>query len=479
MSLPETGLVAVVKRDCPTCGLVEPVLAALARERELVVFSQDDPDFPEAVGGGRDDRDLEASFRYGIGTVPTLLRLDAGREVARAVGWHRGEWEGASGVAGLGAGLPESRPGCGSLSTAPGVEEQLRARYGESGLRAAPIVLGRFEDPIEACFDRGWSDGLPVTPPTDARILAMLAGTTRDPGGMLGEIPPNLAPCTVEKAAIAAVMAGAKAEYFPTILAVVEAALDPAFAMHGLLCTTYFSGPVVVVSGPGARSIGMNAGLNALGQGNRANATIGRALQLLVRNMGGGLPGGIDRSVLGTPGKYTFCFAEDIGDPEWPGLGTDFGHAPHETTVTLFHGDGVIPNADQASRTPESLAASFAMVLQVVGHPKMVGTCRAVVVLGPEHYGIFRDAGWEKERIRDAIMAAAVRPGTELVAGAGGVELGIGSERAGEAVPKFLDDGLLLVRAGGRGALFSAVIGGWTAGRFGDGVRPVSRVVGT
>ena len=142
-----------------------------------------------------------------------------------------------------------------------------------------------------------------------------LKGTTRKPDEFVGRIPPNLADCTVEKVAINAVMAGCRPEYMPVLLAAIEAALEPVFTLHGVLATTYFSAPVIIVNGPVVKRIGMNCGINALGQGNRANATIGRALNLIVRNVGGGRPGEVDRSTLGAPSKFTLCFAEDESDP--------------------------------------------------------------------------------------------------------------------------------------------------------------------
>src|SRR5262245_9000427 len=266
--LPGDGFIVFAKEECPTCQLVTPVLRTLARtEQKLVVYSQDDPAFPTGLDVV-DDTTLEQSFRLDVETVPTLIRVSEGREVARTVGWDRAEWERVTGLRGLGDGLPGFQPGCGSKSREPGVYEHLVARFGNPGLGARRITLGDFDDEAEACFDRGWTDGLPVVAPTDARILRMLGGTARKPDEIVGLIPPNLAPCTVEKVAINAVMAGCKPEYMPVVLAVVEAALDPVFTMHGLLCTTCFSGPVIVVNGPIARAIGMNWGINALGQGN-------------------------------------------------------------------------------------------------------------------------------------------------------------------------------------------------------------------
>ena len=229
--VPETGLIVFAKRDCPTCVLVEPVMRARARgaDRGVQPGRSDLSRRPAAV----DDTALERSFHLNIETVPTLIRFKDGREVERTVGWDRTEWERVAGRRGPAPDLPARQPGCGSKTREPGVREQLVARYGETGLKRASIAVGKWDDPIEACFERGWTDGLPVVPPTDARILRMLGGTTRKPDEVVGHIPPNLAPCTVEKVAINAVMAGCKPEYMPVVLAVLEAALDPLFTMHG------------------------------------------------------------------------------------------------------------------------------------------------------------------------------------------------------------------------------------------------------
>jgi hypothetical protein len=196
----------------------------------------------------------------------------------------------------------------------------------------------------------------------------MLTGTTRDPADIVAVVPPDLVECTVEKVAINAVLAGCKPEYLPVVITAVVAACTDAFNIHGLLATTYFSSPVMIVNGPITKAIGMNAGINVLGQGNRANATIGRALQLVVRNVGGGRPGGVDRATLGNPGKYTFCFAEDEAGSPWEPLHVERGLAPDASAVTLFAGDGVRGMVDQLSREPDSLARSLAACLQAVPH---------------------------------------------------------------------------------------------------------------
>ena len=458
-----THFIVVAKRDCPTCGLVQPVLHEIAASGAgLTVYTQDDPAFPSGLDPV-DDRSLEQSWRLRIETVPTLIRLEDDAEVERTIGWDRAEWRRMTGIDPLGADLPGFRPGCGSKSVDPGMPEILEVAFGEPPLTARTIDVHAPEDEHEICFSRGWSDGLPVVPPTPVRVLRMLKGTVRDPGEIVGAIPPNNAPCTVEKIAVNAVMAGCKPEYMPVVLAAVEVALEPVFAMHGLLCTTYFSSPMIVVNGPIARRIGMNCGVNALGQGNRANASIGRALQLVIRNVGGGVPGGIDRATLGWPGKYTLCFAEDESDPDWQPLGVERGIAPGASAVTLFGGGGLSPNMDEGSRTPDSLARSLAMTLNSLGHPRLVGSIDAFLVLSPEHWRIFKEGGWDKARIKRALMEATIRPGSELVRGAGGIGAGVKPELVRDSMPKFREGGLNVVRAGGEAGLMSAVIGGWVA----------------
>lgn len=330
---------------------------------------------------------------------------------------------------------------------------------------------------MEACFETGWTDGLPVTPPTDERVLRMLAGTKRRPDEVVGEVPPYLAPCTVEKVAINAVLAGCKPEYMPVVLAALEAALEPVFTLHGVTATTYFSSPIIIVNGPIAKRIGMNSGLNALGQGNRANATIGRALNLIVRNVGGGRPGEVDRATLGAPSKITLCFAEDESDPAWEPLSVSRGFPPAASTVTLFQGHGVEAFVDQKTRTPEGLSRSFGLALMKLGHPRLVQSARAVVVLSPEHWRIYKEAGWHRKRIERALFEATIRPGSEIAAGLDGIGEGVPPSRATEAVPKFHEDGLLVVRAGGPAGLFSAILPGWLAGRNPLELQPVTKEV--
>ncbi|WP_458098172.1 hypothetical protein [Roseomonas sp. WA12] len=468
--LPEDGLVVFLKAECPTCQLVAPLLPALG----ATVILQDDP---SAVAGAVDDTALALSFAADIEIVPTIIRRAAGAEAERSCGWDQKEWRRITGAPDLGDGLPVFRPGCGSKSREPNVHENLVARFGEPGIVARQHGIGEWDDPIEACFERGWTDGLPVVPPTDARILRMLQGTTRRPEEVIGRVPPDLLPITVEKVAINAVMAGCRPEYMPVLLAALEAALEPVFTLHGVVCTTCFSSPIIVVNGPIARRIGMNAGINALGQGNRANATIGRALNLIIRNVGGGRPGELDRSTLGGPGKYTFCFAENEDDRRWQPLAQSRGIAPGRSAVTLFQGDGIQGFIDWKSRTPEELSKSLAMALLNVGHPKLCEFFNAILVLSPEHHAIFADAGWSRAEIEASLRENLRRPGSDVVVGAHGVAEGMPQKRAGELIDKFWPDGLLVVRAGGAAGLYSAICCGWTGGRFREESQPVTKEI--
>ena len=451
------GWIAVVKEDCPTCLLIEPVLQALREtDPEFAILVQDNPAFP-ALDNVIHDDELRHSFELNIETVPTLIKMADGKEVERAIGWNQQDWATLTGIADIGQDLPASRPGCGTLSVVPGVADRLALRFGDFDVKSRRIEVSALEDDIEYCFDRGWSDGLPLVPPTEERLYRMLQATKRDPQEVLGEAPPNLVECTIEKVAINAVMAGCKPEYLPVVIAAVEAALDPAFCMHGLLATTWFSGPMIIVNGPIRKAIGMNWEGNALGQGNRANATIGRALQLVIRNVGGGKPQEVDMSALGSPVKYGFCFAEDEDTP-WTSLAEDEGFNSSQSTVTLMTADGLQGCADQTAREPEKLIYSLSNSLKSINHIDMAGGSDAVVVIPPEHGRIFDRAGWSKAQTIAALHAELQIEGKGFgMVTSGGPE----SENQANLKPKFRSNGLKLVRAGGQAGLFSAIISGW------------------
>jgi hypothetical protein len=469
------GIVIVVKRECETCQMVVPVLAQLDEATDLTVYTQDDPAFPAAPAATH-DADLAVSWHHDIETVPTVIRVVDGVEVERTVGWKRDEWERVTGVDALGEGLPPMRPGCGSMSVDPDLVDELRVRFGASILSSRRIDVAAAEDEIEMMFNRGWSDGLPVVPPTEARVMRMLEGTTRAPSDVVAVVPPDLVEATVEKIAISAVMAGCRPEYLPWVLTAVEAACNDEFNMHGLLATTMPVGPVMICSGPGTRAIGMNSGINVMGQGNRANSTIGRALQLVVRNIGGGRPGEVDRAAHGSPAKLGFCFAENDVESPYGTLAGQLGAEGDVDAVTLFAGEGPRCVVDQLSREPDSLARSLAASLQGLYHPKLLFAFDAVLVMGPEHARVFADAGWDRDAIIAGIIEHLQRPGSEVVRGADGMAEGLPEDFAEvPAMAKFQPGGLLLAYAGGGAGLFSQIIGGWVGGDIGS--KPVCRAV--
>jgi hypothetical protein len=448
------------------------VLAALSG---VVVYTQDDPAFPPSVADVRDDTALDVSWALEIDTVPTLLRFADGTEVGRAEGWLRGAWEALTGVAGLGPDLPEHRPGCGSRTADPEFADArlVRTRGGE--LRARRVELSLLEDEAEALFDRGWTDGLPVVAPTPARVLRMLEGTSRAPHEVVAVVPPNLVEATVEKIAVNAVLAGCRPEYLPVVLAAVQAACTDQFNAHGVLATTWGAAPAIVVNGPVAGAIGMNARGNALGQGNRANSTIGRALQLVIRNVGGGRPGEVDRATLGQPGKVGLAFAEDEDNSPWEPLSVARGLPAGASAVTVFAAEGPRGIVDQISRTPASLVCSLAAGLRGVAHPKLALGFDATLVICPEHARIFAEAGWDRARLEAELAEALLLDTADIERGAGGIDEGMPPGQARGRVPKFRPGGLMIVHAGGGAGKFSTVIGGWAGGPRGS--QPVTREV--
>ena len=468
-TLPE-GLVVIVKRECETCQMVAPLFA----EFDATIFTQDDPTFP-ADCHPIHDSDLAISWHHDVETVPTLIRVVDGCEVERTAGWLRADWQRITGVDDLGAELPVMRPGCGSMSVDPNLADSLRARFGGSVLRSRRLELADLDDEMEVLFDRGVTDGLPVTPPTEERVLRMLDGTSRAPDEVVAVVAPDLVEVTVEKVAINAVMAGCKPEHLPWVLAAVEAVCTDEFNIHGVLATTMPVGPVLICNGPGTRAIGMNSGVNVFGQGNRANSTIGRAVQLVVRNVGGGRPGEVDRAAHGNPGKLSFCFAEDeIGSP-FTSLAVSRGFAPDDDTVTVFAGEGPRCIVDQLARDADQLANTFAACLRTAHHPKLVIGFDCMLVVGPEHARVFAEAGWDRDRLLAELHRRLQLAGSELVRGAGDMAEGIPQWLAGETLGKFRADGLLLAHAGGGAGLFSAMIGGWANGATGS--QPVTRKV--
>jgi hypothetical protein len=360
----------------------------------------------------------------------------------------------------------------------PGVAERLAAEMEGSPLRARRIEVGEADDVFEFMFDQGLTDGLPVIPPTPERVLRMLGGTRRDPQEVIGVCAPNYAPVTVEKVAINAVMAGCKPEYLPAVIAAVRAITTEEFNIHGVLATTHFPTPVIIVNGPIRHRIGMNMRMNVLGQGNRANATIGRAVQLIVRNVGGGRPGEVDRAALGQPGKYTFCFPEFEERSNWEPLHVERGFSPGDSAVTVFAGCSPTPIVDQLSRGARALATSYGLSLATLSHAKQYNVGETVVIVPPEHVDTFARDGWTKDQVREAIQEATARPARDLLRDehcGEGITRAVAEKLGLETVVrKFRDPkSIVLVVAGGEAGKFGAYLTGWASGPIGSAMTTV------
>jgi hypothetical protein len=253
---------------------------------------------------------------------------------------------------------------------------------------------------IEHFFQQEWSDGLPVVPPTEALVQPMLEAVKRDPGEVVGLVPPRFGAATIESLATHAVLAGCLPAYFPVVLAAVEALLEPSFGLQGVVATTHVSTPLLIVNGPIARALDINAGPNLFGQGWRANATIGRAIRLILGNLGGGLPGGIDQSTLGHPGKYTYCIAENEAKSPWEPFHTERGFKPEESTVTVLAAAAPYSMSDFFNNTALGLMRTFADSMANVGSANLYRGGEMLVVIGPEHAQDIASDGWTKQDIK-------------------------------------------------------------------------------
>jgi hypothetical protein len=264
-------------------------------------------------------------------------------------------------------------------------------------------------DEFELFFDKGVTDGLPVVPPTRERVERMLTGTARDRSELIGELPPNYGRLTVEKAAINAVMAGCRPEYLPVVLAAAECACEPDFNLHGMATSTHFSAPLIVVNGPIRARIGLNASFGVFGPGYRANATIGRALRLLMINVGGARPGETSMSTFGHPGRYTYCIGEHEEASPWPPFHAGRGCDPAQSAVTLFAGEAPHGISDHASRTARSLAGSLGWTMAGLWNSKCFPLfSHTMLVVGPEHARTFADAGVKRTFFGSLKIAEAI-----------------------------------------------------------------------
>lgn len=337
------------------------------------------------------------------------------------------------------------------------------------------------DDPIELLYSRGVTDGLPVVPPTEARVKRMLAATDLDSQELIGLIGPNYGRATVEKIAVNAVMAGCHPSYFSTVLAGIEAMCEEQFCIHGINVTTFSASPMAIINGPIRKQIGVNCGHNALGHGFRANATIGRTFRLCIINIGGAKPHEITKATMGHPAQYTFCTGENEEESPWEPLHVERGYRPEQSTITLFAGHSPLQINDHASREAEQLALSLGWTMAGLwNHKNFPLFSDTVLIVCPEHAKTFKQDGWSKNDLRQFLFEKIRKPLRELRPGVNGGEgAGVSMLRAPKKdrepptddtlFPKFAKpEHITIIVAGGTAGRFSAVVQGWAGGDAGS-----------
>jgi len=313
---------------------------------------------------------------------------------------------------------------------------------------------------VELCYANNWTDGFPIVPATEDRVVAMLAAAGLEPGLQIGFIENRQVSVTAEKVAINAVMAGCKPEYMPVLVAAVEALCDPLYGYHGPATSTGGSAVFMVVNGPIARKLGINSGDNLFGPGWRGNATIGRAVRLIMRNVIGTMPGELDRSSLGHAGKYSFCIAENETDSSpFPPFHTTRGFRKDQNAVTIFAALAPHQFSNQLSSTPDGILKTACAAMKI-----SAGSGRQpqyALVLAGEHQATIKKSGWTREQVQQYVFENG---------GVSMAELKRNFIKAGEITPEDeknvvpiveTPQDLLVFAAGGPVGVQSAFIPGW------------------
>jgi hypothetical protein len=266
-------------------------------------------------------------------------------------------------------------------------------------------------DAVNALFaEKGWSDGLPLVPPTQARVERMLGYCDRPWSEPIAKLAPRYGEATPIRLAANAVMAGCRPEYFPLVVLAVEALCEEKFNLYGVQATTHPVAPLVIVNGPVVNELGINCGHNAFGPGVQANATIGRAIRLSLVNIGGAIPGLGDMSTFGSPAKYTYCVAENEADTPWEPLHVERGFAPEASCVTVVGAESPHNVNDHESHTARGICTSIAGTLATTGTNDVYYDAEPLIVFGPEHAKTVAGEGWSKADARRFIYEQAQIP---------------------------------------------------------------------
>lgn len=329
-------------------------------------------------------------------------------------------------------------------------------------------------DAIELMFETGWTDGLPVVPPTEDRVKRFVDYTGLDGQELIAELPPLGGKATVERIAVNAVMAGCLPEHMPVVLAALQAMMEEGFNLRGVMASTGIHTPLVIVSGPLAEELDINSGYNCFGSGWRSNATIGRAVKLVLVNLGGATPGDTNKATFGHPGSYTYCVAEDQEANPWAPLHTDVGLDPMDSAVTVFPAEAP-HNIMYHAKNDRDFLSVLADTMCTLGNAQMYVAGDTFVCIGPVHAQFLHEAGWRKQDIRQFLFEHARKSVSQLKHG--GPPQGDG--RRGHFWPKFVDpdddaqmvpvvrapDRIHIMVAGGSGGAHSVYLPGWGSRR--------------
>ncbi len=313
-------------------------------------------------------------------------------------------------------------------------------------------------DVVEHYFRQGWTDGLPIVPPTPEKVQQFIDYAGRPPSEILGTEPTKGRVITVEKVAVNAVMAGCLPEYFPVVLAAIEAMCEPQFNLHAITVSTMGAAVLTVVNGPIANDLAMNSSVSVFGPGHRANATIGRAIRLVIINVTGAIPGVLDKATMGHPGKYTWCISEGEDVSPWEPLHMERGLAAEDSAITVFAGLSATQVSNHAGNTPEDILISFKDAMFAAGY----GLGEIVIVVCPEHVGYFRSAGWTKAQVKQFLHENAQRTVSDWLNAGHMLDGGANPEAMLAATQS--PDSITLVVAGGFAGAFSQVIPLWGGG---------------
>lgn len=277
--------------------------------------------------------------------------------------------------------------------------------------------LAETEDEFEFFLNKQWSDGLPVVTPTETRVQWMLQGTHRDPDEVIGRIPPAMVPATVRTVAIHGLMAGCKPEYLPVLLGAIRQMLRDEFNMNGVQGTMHGVAPLMIVNGPYAANIDLHGGNGCFGPGFRANASIGRAIRLMMTNLGGGIPGVASATIFATPLRYTACITENAERSPWESLAVSRGYSPNDNVITCAMVESPRLCFDDVSQEPARLLAGVASSMADICSWNMHARSDMVVAMGPQHAAICANAGMSRADVHASLCRMAGRKVRELKIG--------------------------------------------------------------